>query len=151
MDGFERLGRAVIYLWLKALHVIAVLAFVGGLLSQAVFLAALGPADPLSQQQRASARVVRRWSRGVTTPAMLLTWAFGLTLALRGGWLSSFWLPAKLIIVVVLSGLHGMQSGAMRRLDGGGSQIPTKLTRVAGPAIIALTAVIAVLVVVKPF
>ena len=141
----------MIYLWLKALHLAAVMAFVGGLLSQAVFLAALGPADPPSQQQRPSARVVRRWSRGVTTPAMLLTWAFGLALALRGGWFSSLWLPAKLVFVVALSGLHGTQSGALRRLDGGGGRTPMSARHVAGPVILALTAAIAALVVIKPF
>ena len=150
-DGIERVDRAVIPLWLKALHVTAVITFVGGLLSQAVFLVVLAPADPLSQEQRASVRVVRRWSRRVTTPAMLLTWAFGLALALRGGWPPFLWLPAKLLFVIALSGLHGTQSGALRRLDGRGGRAPTILRQVASPAIVALTAAIVALAVVKPF
>ena len=141
----------MIYLWLKALHIAAVITFVGGLLSQAILLNALRPADPLSGQQRASVQGVRAWSRKVTTPAMLLTWALGLALALRGGWFSSLWLQAKLALVLALSGLHGMQSGALRRLDGGGDRTSTSARHVAGPVILALTAAIAALVVIKPF
>ena len=121
------------YLWLKALHVAAALTFVGGTLADALALAG-------------GQSVSRRWSRTVTTPAMLLVWALGLTLALRGGWFSSRWLQVKLAFVVVLSGLHGVQSGLLRRMAGG--RQPPESWHLAAPAIVAMAVAIALLVVV---
>lgn len=139
------------YLWLKALHVAAVLAFVGGTLAEAVFLAALTPTGMHSTRPYTAVDVVRRWSRWVTTPAMLLAWTLGLTLALRGGWFLSTWLPIKLVFVVLLSGLHGLQSGMLRRMAHDPGRTPSKAQRFNGPFIVAATAVIAVLAVLKPF
>ncbi len=130
------------YLWLKALHVAAAITFVGGVLSVAVFLRAVGPghADLV--------RKVRRWDQRVTTPAMLLVWALGLSLALTGGWFRDGWLVAKLVFVIALSGVHGVQSAKLRRLAGGRPASPT--SALIAPAIIGCVITIAVLVVVKP-
>ena len=134
---------AELYPWLKALHVASALVFVGGVIGVAVFLAAAS-ADfanaPLAQR-------IRRWDQAVTTPAMLLVWAFGLTLALSGGWMSGGWLQAKLVLVVIVSAIHGMQSGRLRRLSGGSATKPLALP----PFILGCVIGIAILAVVKPF
>lgn len=101
-----------IYPWLKALHVAAALTFVGGVMAVSVFLRAAPPDDPFVAP---IARGVRRWDQMVTTPAMLLVWGFGLTLAMAGHWFAAGWLQAKFVLVVILSGLHGVQSGRLRR------------------------------------
>ena len=130
------------YLWLKALHVAAAMTFVGGVLGMALFLRAIGPdhADLV--------RKVRRWDQRVTTPAMLLVWALGLSLALMGGSFRDGWLIAKLVFVVALSGVHGVQSAKLRRLAGGLPAPPA--SGLIAPAIIGSVIAIAVLVVVKP-
>lgn len=138
------MSLAEIYPWLKALHVAAALAFVGGVLAVSAFLAA-APADAAAVAP--IARGVRRWDQAVTTPAMLLVWAFGLTLAMTGHWFADGWLQAKLVVVLVLSGLHGAQSGRLRRLAGGVAVRPLRI----GPLVIACAILIAVLAVVKPF
>jgi len=74
------------YAWVKALHVAAAITFVAGVLSVALFLAAPPPGHA------ETARALHRWDRKVTTPAMLLVWALGLTLALMGGWFPDGWL-----------------------------------------------------------
>ena len=99
-------------LWLKALHVAAVLVFTGGLLVQSLALAA-ALQDSVSPGFLAR---LRRWDRRVTVPALLAVWALGIAAALRGGWFGAGWLSAKLLLVVALTGLHGMQAGALRRL-----------------------------------
>ena len=137
------------YSWLRALHVAAVLVFVGGLLGIGVFFSALGPDAASSAEQLRLIAGLRRWDGRVTTPALLAVWALGLTLALEGGHFRSIWLPAKLAFVLFLSGVHSVQSGTLRRLAGGAPH------RLAMPAI--LTAVllslglIVELAVVKPF
>ena len=131
-----------LYAGLKALHVAAAFTFFAGVLGAAVFLAAAdaGSAGAL--------RAMRRWDQRVTTPAMLLVWALGLTLALSGGWFKAPWLIAKLGFVVALSGLHGVQSAKLRRMAGGGpAPAPS---RMAAPLAVVAILVIALLAVLKP-
>ncbi len=128
---------------MKALHVASAVVFAGGVLAVSVFLAA-APAD--LQNSSSFARTVRRWDQAVTTPAMLLVWAFGLTLAITGHWFSGFWLQAKLAFVLVLSGIHGVQSGRLRRLAGG-TAVPSLRS---SPIVLGCIVVIAVLAVIKP-
>ncbi len=136
-----------LYPWLKALHVAAALTFVGGVLNVAVLLRALPPDAPLAAS---TARQVRRWDQAVTTPAMLLVWGLGLMLATSGQWFTAGWLQAKLVFVVILSGLHGIQSGHLRRIAVG-TQSGT-VPAVSWPAVLVLAsaAAIAVLAVAKP-
>ncbi len=131
-----------LYMWLKALHVAAAFTFFAGVLGAAVFLAG-ADADSAG-----ALRAMRRWDQHVTTPAMLLVWALGLTLALSGGWFKAPWLIVKLGFVVALSALHGMQSAKLRRMAGNG--VAPAPSRFAAPLAIAVILVIAVLAVLKP-
>ena len=130
------------YAWLKALHVAAAVTFAAGVLGAAVFLAAAQPG------QAETARAIHRWDRTVTTPAMLLVWTLGLTLALIGGWFHDGWLFAKLMFVVALSGVHGVQSAKLRRLAGGVAAGGSP--RLVAPLVIGVMVAIAILAVVKP-
>ena len=131
------------YLWLKALHVAAAMMFVGGLLAiSIVLLHVAAPGAP----QRSLAISVHRWDRRVTVPALLLVWALGLTLAVEGRHLGEGWLQLKLILVAALSGLHGIQSGKLRRLAGGAEVRARHLTLI----ISALAFGVAILAVAKP-
>ena len=130
------------YTWLKALHVASAIIFVGGVLGVAVFLNAAGP------DHAGLAREMRRWDQRMTTPAMLLVWALGLSLGLMGGWFRDGWLVAKLVFVVALSGVHGVQSAKLCRMAGGVSAAPA--SRLVTPVIIGSVLAIAILVVVKP-
>ena len=111
---------ALLYPWLKALHVASALIFTGGVIGVSMFLAAVR-ADPSNAPV---AQHIRRWDQAVTTPAMLLVWSFGLIMAINGGWLADGWLQAKLVLVVLLSAVHGVQSGKLRRLSAGGFASP---------------------------
>lgn len=139
------------YLWLKAAHVASVLLFVGGTFAMLLAVAALGTrqageADPAGSLRAA----VRWWDARVTAPAMIATWGLGLWVATSGGWFTSGWLLAKLVLVILLSGLHGVLAGRLRRFD------PEALPASARPSplLTALTLVsilcIVVLAIVKP-
>jgi protoporphyrinogen IX oxidase len=132
-----------LYPWLKALHVVSVLLFIAGVLMVSVFLNAVTSEDKYGVL---IARKIRAWDQMITTPAMLLTWAMGVTLASVGHWFSDHWLQGKLVFVVVLSGIHGMQSGRLRRLSAGSEIQPIQFL----PAIMVCVVAIVVLVMIKP-
>ncbi len=138
-----------VYPWFAGLHVASALLFVGGLIAETVFLSTLPEARALDPAQRRAVSAVRAWDRRVTTPAMLLVWALGLTLAVMQGWFSSHWLQAKLVFVVVLSALHGVQSGTLRRLAGGTGGARKQTVPIF--VIVICAVLIAVLAVAKPF
>lgn len=137
------------YLWIKALHVAAVLVWIGGLFTQSIVLAAAARAG-LDSSSRSLIASIRGWDGRVTVPALLLTWALGIALGALSGSFRSGWLSAKLVFVIVLSGLHGMQAGMLRRVAAHPeARIPAFVRWL--PGLIALSVLaIAVLVVVKP-
>jgi putative membrane protein len=126
-------------------HVASVLLFVGGLFSQSFAVAAGQRGDA------GAAALASRWDRRVTVPAMLGVWLTGAAIAAQGAWFASPWLWAKLAFVLALTGLHGIQSGRLRRLRRG-EQPPAPIQATHIAAFIAVSAaLIALLVVVKPF
>lgn len=140
----------MMYEIIKALHIASFVVFIGGMFSVAVFLGALVDSNQ-DERSVGMTRAVRLWDQRVTTPAMILTWAFGLTMALQAGWFTSSWLQIKLILVLVLSGLHGVQSGRMRRLATGDVSILSKHPATRLPIIIiACLIIVAFLAVLKP-
>lgn len=140
------------YLWLKALHIVAVVTWIGGILVVGVTLAAVSGARDQQEIATRSAFLVhvRRWDQRVTSPAMLLVWIFGLALALTGNWFPQPWLLAKLALVLLLSVQHGVLSGRLRRLAH--SQEPSSPASLpyAAAAVVIATFIIVVLVVTKP-
>ena len=138
------MNLAALYPWIKAIHVAAALIFVGGMFAVSVLLAALRavPGDA-----KAIARFIRGWDSSVTTPSLLLVWALGFALASAGHWFGDAWLAVKLGIVILLSAIHGVQSGRLRRLAAGAAIRSWRVT----PLILASAFAIAILAVAKPF
>ncbi|HEX2885784.1 CopD family protein [Vineibacter terrae] len=131
------------YLWIKAVHLVAVMAWIGGML----VLALLPLQEP---RDRRLLDIVGRWDRRVTAPAMLLAWCLGLTMALQAHWLSSPWLWIKLVIAAAVSATHGVLSGRLRRAADAARPKPPVLLRFAAPFILIAVTSIVVLVVTKP-
>lgn len=102
------------YLLVKTLHVLAVILWMGTTL----FVSALLPRAALTQGQERQhwLEIIRGTFRRVGTPALVLTWVLGLALMVWGGLFTAGWLHAKLTLVLVLTGLHGMLSGQFKRL-----------------------------------
>ncbi|KVH57961.1 hypothetical protein WS89_21285 [Burkholderia sp. MSMB1072] len=133
----------MIYLVLKAVHLVAVVTFVGGLL-----LSSVG----VRIANLAVHRAVRRWDRTVTAPALALVWIAGIALALSGHWFGAAWLSAKLALVAALSVLHGILAGTLRRMERDDLVVMPApwLGQAAGAAIVAIALVVG-LAVIKPF
>lgn len=139
------------YVWIKALHVAAALIWVGGLTVLLVAAKAVF-SDSGKSASMPFLNDVLRWNRRVTSPAMLLLWGLGIVLASQGGWFASPWLIVKLCVVVILSAVHGILTGKLRRVAQlGGSPIATPALLSYMPAITIIgVLVIAILVITKP-
>lgn len=140
----------MIYDLVKTLHLTAVLTFVGGLVLQSVCLWAVRTQGRIDQPLLKFVQQIYRWDRSVTNFALLITWGAGLYLGITGGHLSQPWMWAKLLVVTLLSGLHGVQGGALRRLS---QQEPMQsdATGVSPYILIAAFLAIAWLVVIRPW
>lgn len=143
------------YTLLKALHVGADLVWFGGIVLNGVVLSIVARAPGIMPD--AALKHFRRWDLWVSNPAQGFAWIFGLWLVVAGGWTNDAfipdgWLAAKLAFVLVLAGIHGSQSAALRKMAN--SQPASRRTGLMrhSATIAAVCAVaIALLVVMKPF
>ena len=102
------------YEWIKALHIIAVIAWMAGMLYLPRLFVYHCDAEPGSRQSETFKVMERRLLKAIINPAMIVTWLAGLYLAWAGHWFSAGWLQAKLALVVVLSGVHGFFSRCVK-------------------------------------
>ncbi len=95
--------------YIKAFHVIAIIAWMAGLLYLPRLFVYHAASKKGSEQSETFKEMERRLLRLITTPAMLAAWAFGLVLAFSGviDWSRDGWFHAKLVLVVLLSAYHG--------------------------------------------
>lgn len=139
------------YLWIKAFHVIAIIAWMAGML----YLPRLFVyhADvPVGSPQSETFKVMEaRLLNIITTPAMVVAWVLGLWLAWRSGFWSAPWLHAKLALVLALSGLHGYLSAATRAFREDRNTKPARHWRIVNEIPTVLMIGIVILVIVKPF
>lgn len=142
----------MLYLWLKALHVAAMATWMAGMfiLALAMTIFATAPRPRAAQEQRILG-VLHAWNRRVTSPAMVLAWALGITLTVLGSWLPAAWLIAKLVLIFALSALHGILSGALRRMGTIPDYAPRRFLLHSAPVLLLSLLAIAILAVVKPF
>jgi len=129
------------YTLLKILHMTAAALVIIG-----VLLSSFTVARPPAAARLAS---IRRWDRFVTAPALGAVWILGIIIGLSGNWFSSGWLPVKLVFVLILSALHGMQAGGMRRLARG-EAAPSFLRFSPYIALVSIAAIV-LLASAKPF
>jgi protoporphyrinogen IX oxidase len=139
------------YEWLKAFHVIAVIAWMAGMLYLPRLFVYHCEAEPGSKQSETFKVMERRLLKAIINPAMILTWLLGLWLAWSGGWYVSVWLQAKVVLVLGLSVLHGFFVRWVRDFAADRNQNSQRFYRIINelPTLIMIGAVI--LAVVKPF
>src|SRR6185436_13329732 len=97
----------LMYAWIKAFHIIAVIAWMAGMLYLPRLFVYHCEAVPGSRQSETFKVMERRLLKAIINPAMAVTWIAGLYLAWSGHWYTSGWFHAKLTLVLVLSGVHG--------------------------------------------
>jgi putative membrane protein len=140
-----------IYLYLKAFHVIAVIAWMAGMLYLPRLFVYHCDAEPGSKQSETFKLMERRLLRFIMTPAVIVTWALGLWLATSGGWSGAGWLHVKIALVVVMSGLHGFFAMLVKQFAAGANRHTARFYRVLNELVTVLLIAIVLLAVVKPF
>ena len=139
------------YLWAKAIHVIAVISWMAGMLYLPRLFIYHCEAEPGSAQSETFKVMERRLLRLIINPAMTVTWVFGLWLAWEAFSFQGGWLHAKIALVLALSGFHGYFSGAVRRFSEDRNTKPARHWRLMNEGPTVLMILIVVLVIVKPF
>jgi putative membrane protein len=139
------------YLWLKAFHVIAVIAWMAGMLYLPRLFVYHASVAPGSLQAETFKVMERRLLKAIINPAMAATWLLGLYLAYDGGWFKSGWLHAKLAAVIAMSALHGYFTGAVKAFAEDRNIRPARYWRIMNEVPTVLMVVIVILVIVKPF
>lgn len=140
-----------LYSWAKAVHVIAVISWMAGML-YLPRLFVYHSEVPVGSPQSETFKVMEgRLLRAIINPAMMVAWVFGLWLAWKGFAFQGGWLHAKLAAVLLLSGVHGYLSGAVRRFAEDRNVRSSRHWRMVNEAPTILMIVIVILVIVKPF
>jgi protoporphyrinogen IX oxidase len=141
----------MIYPWLKAFHVIAVIAWMAGMLYLPRLFVYHCAAEKGSVQSETFKVMERRLLRAIINPAMIATWLLGLWLAWAGHWFDSGWLQAKLALVLAMSALHGLFARWVKAFAADANTHSQKFYRIINEVPTILLIVIVILVVVKPF
>ncbi len=141
------------YLWIVAAHVIFVIFWMAGLFMLPRYLIYHQEALIAGRTDEAAAWVEREGKIRsiILTPAMIVVWVLGLTLATVGQHWGEGWLHAKLLLVLLLSGYHGWAVGYAKRLATGVMRLDGRRLRMLNEVPALLATVIVVLVFVKPF
>ncbi|WP_043360513.1 protoporphyrinogen oxidase HemJ [Belnapia sp. F-4-1] len=144
---------APLYPWTKALHLIAVIAWMAGLLYLPRLFVYHSQVPVGGAQSDLFQTMERRLMRGIMNPAMIAVWLLGITLVLTPGvidWRAGWW-HTKLLSVLLMSGVHGHLSAARRRFAADERPKTERYWRVVNEVPAVLMAIIIIMVIVKPF
>lgn len=122
------------YRWFGAIHLIAAVVWVSGLLLLASTAYIYSGNEHGKAVDKAFVKHILRWNRKVITPSMLLLWGCGIVLISKTGLFHS-WILIKLIVLIFLSAFHGSLSRSIRSLSNG-EYINTRLMIRRGASII---------------
>jgi protoporphyrinogen IX oxidase len=144
------------YDWIKAFHIIAVIAWMAGMLYLPRLFVYHCAAEKGSIQSETFKVMERRLLRGIINPAMVATWLLGLWLA----WLIADsryalylpgWLWAKIVLVLALSAVHGLLARWRKDFAADRNRHTQKFYRIINEVPTLLLILIVLLVVLKPF
>ena len=142
---------SLIYAWLKAGHVIFVIFWIAGMFMLPRYYVYHQESAPGSPEEAKWVEREKKLRTIIITPAMILVWVLGLTLAsITDAW-SQGWFHAKLATVIGLSAYHGWMVGYGRKLAKGERPVSGKALRMMNEIPGIATAIIVILVIVRPF
>jgi len=139
------------YLWMKAFHIVAVIAWMAGIFYLPRLFVYHAGATPGSETSATFKVMERRLYSAIMTPAMIATWLAGLALATSGHLWTTPWFLAKLAVVAAMTYFHVWLGRRLRDFAADRNRISARTYRLANELPTLLVIVIVVLVVVRPF
>jgi putative membrane protein len=139
--------------YIRAFHVIAIIAWMAGLLYLPRLFVYHATSKKGSEQSETFKLMERRLLRYITTPAMLASWVLGLTLAFSDAidWSADGWFHLKLVLVLALSAFHGLLAMWTKDFALDRNTRSARFYRLANEIPTLLMIFIVILVVVRPF
>ena len=139
--------------YIKAFHVIAIIAWMAGLLYLPRLFVYHAGSEKGSQQSETFKVMEKRLLRFITTPAIIASWVLGLYLAFSGviDWRADGWFHAKLALVLALSAFHGLLAMWTKDFALDRNTRSARFYRIANEVPTLLMIFIVILVVVRPF
>lgn len=139
--------------YIKAFHIIAIIAWMAGLLYLPRLFVYHAASKPWSEQSETLKVMERRLLRYIATPAMIASWVLGLWLAFSGAidWSRGGWFLAKLILVLALSAFHGLLAVWTKDFAMDRNMRSARFYRIANEIPTILMIFIVILAVVRPF
>lgn len=141
----------MLYLWIKALHLIFVIAFMAGMLvlpRYKLHQLSAQPGEPLFETMKSAAAKLRHI---ILTPSIILVWVFGITMiVMNPSLLQQGWFHVKLLFVVVLTGLHGYFVSLGKKVDKG-DPVSARALKMMNELPFVLLIVVVIMVIVRPF
>jgi putative membrane protein len=139
------------YLWIKAFHIIAVIAWMAGLLYLPrlfVYHCETTPGTPESERFKV---MERKLMRGIINPSMIAVWILGLTLSFITGAWHEGWFHAKFALVIAMSAIHVFDAMTLKAFARDANTRSARFYRIWNEVPALLMVAIVILAVVKPF
>ena len=142
---------SMLYLWLKAAHIIFIIFWMVGLFMMPRFFVyhqecAVGSDEDAKWIEREG-----KLRKIILNPSLIITWILGLSLAYNIGAFTQGWFHAKLLMVLLLTGYHGWMIGYVKKLARGERTMSDKALRLVNEVPGIAAAIIVILVIIKPF
>jgi protoporphyrinogen IX oxidase len=143
-----------LYLWIKALHIIAVISWMAGLLYLPRLFVYHAGVSVGSDADKMLQTMERRLLKFIMNPAMIVSFILGIWLIkITGSGMpdSGGWMHVKLFLVLVMAAAHGMMAKHRKQFAAGTNKKSAKYYRIFNEIPTLLMVVIVLLVVLKPF
>ena len=138
-------------LWVKSLHIISVISWMAAMLYLPRLMVYHCDAEQGSELSETLKIMERRLLKAIMTPAMIATWVFGIWLAFLYDVWAEPWFVTKFFLVFVLTVIHFIAAGWVKKFASDSNQKSSKFFRVANEVPAVLMVLIVILVIVKPF
>ena len=142
---------SMLYLWLKAAHIIFIIFWMAGLFMMPRFFVYHQECAAGSDEDRKWIEREGKLRKIILNPSLVITWILGLFLAYNIGAFSQGWFHAKLLMVLLLTGYHGWMISYVKKLARGERTMTDKALRLVNEAPGIAAAIIVILVIIKPF
>lgn len=140
------------YLWLKAAHLLFIIAWMAGMMYLPRLFIYHHGAEKGGEAERNFVVMERRLLKGIMNPSIIAVWILGILMLIANpAWLSSGWFHVKLLFVVIISGIHGFYSAARKKFEAGERPRTAKFWRIMNEVPFIALIVIVVMAIVKPF